>query len=271
MAITTLAGYNGAKKQTVETWWGGVSLTTASGNCGSAWTGTLAGANTANGVVPTDADMGATDDKIDPFVAGGNGYVTKLLGTNDRTSASYLYVTNYLFDMVFKAGAYSFNSNVTLSSQPSYSSRIPSGTDYTNTEIWFESVTAFTGNPVITVTYTNQSGVAGRSTSLTLTAPIILRRMDRFPLQAGDTGVQKIESVVATTATVGTFNILVLRRLALFKYNSADASKDNLKAMSGMMDLGMPQVFDNSCLFMIVRASSTNGGAPYFQAEIASG
>jgi hypothetical protein len=38
--------------------------------------------------------------------------------------------------------------------------------------------------------------------------------MFRMPLQAGDRGVSRVDNVVGSVATVGTFNVLVMRRLA---------------------------------------------------------
>lgn len=63
------------------------------------------------------------------------------------------------------------------------------------------------GSQSIAVTYTNQDGVTGRTTgtiAATGVAPIV-GRMLQLPLQAGDTGVQKIESVTSTVSTAGTF------------------------------------------------------------------
>lgn len=107
--------------------------------------------------------------------------------------------------MLFKAGAYAFTAGTTtLSAQPSYASRIPaSGTDYTGTEIWIEVTTAFVTGTAwqVQVTYTNQSGTAGRTSIISAAqaaAGLTLGKMFQIALQAGDTGVQKIESVIVT-------------------------------------------------------------------------
>lgn len=265
MTITTLDGYLAAASQRVQI------LKTASvtavalmntqvlqaaGNPGA---GTLAGTNTANGVVPTDATAGFP--VINAFGGGNTGYLSNI--TFGNTVASRI----ALFDCLFKAGAYAFNANTALTAQPSYAGRVIGGTDFTNTEIWIEAVTAFTGNQSIAVTYTNQDGVTGRTTGTIATgvAPIV-GRMLQLPLQAGDTGVQKIESVVSTVATVGTFNVLVLRRLW-----SGRVMVANFGDVHDFLKTGMPQIFADSALMAIVQPDSTATGIFELVAEIVNG
>lgn len=221
--------------------------------------GTLAMANTANGIVPTDALAGYP--LINAFGGGNTGY---LAGVQFGSSVACRFT---LFDCLFSAGAYAFNANVTLASQPSYSSRVLGGTDFTNTEIWIETVAAFTGNQSIAVTYTNQDGVAGRTTGTIATgvAPTI-GRMLQLPLQAGDSGVQKIESVVSSVATVGTFNVHVMRRLWTGRCRVANDGDAH-----DMLKTGLVQLFDNSALRIVVNADSTATGIPELQLEIVNG
>jgi hypothetical protein len=172
-----------------------------------------------------------------------------------------------LFDLLWKGGTYSFNSAVTLTAQPSYSSRVIDGTDFTNTELWLETVSAFTGSQSIAVTYTNQSGVTGRTTGTIATgiAPTV-GRMLQLPLQAGDTGIQKIESVTGTVSTVGTFNVLVMRRLWSGRVRAANDGDTH-----DFLKTGMPQIFDNSALFLAVSTDATLTGVPEIQLEIVNG
>lgn len=226
---------------------------------GSPGAGTLAGSSTANGVLPTDATAGCP--LVNAFGGSATGYLTNV--DFSCTVASRLMIA----DMLFKAGAYAFNASQALTGQPSYSARVPGGTDYTNTEIWVETVTAFTGNLSIAVTYTNESGVTGRTTGTVATgiAPT-LGRMIQLPLQAGDSGVQKIESVTATVATVGTFNVLVLRPLWTGRVVAA-----NFGDLHDYLRTGMPQVFDSSALIQLVNADSTSSGLPEIVCTIANG
>lgn len=214
--------------------------------------GTLAGTSTAAGVVPDDSTAGCPT--INGFSGANIGYLgavafnTFAIGANAVVGGR-----RRLCDMLFKAGAYSFNSNVTLAAQPSYSARIP-GADYKGTEIWFEAVTAFTGNPTITITYTNQDGTAGKSTSIAVGSAPLVGRMIQIPLAAGDTGVQKIESVVASVATVGTFNILVLRPLWMgYSCSLAPLSQEEVQ---GPDKTDLPVLFATSALIMQVSETS---------------
>ena len=265
MTISTFDGYIAAPKQDVPFVKTASRTTIAAalfslfdlaGNPGA---GTLAGSNTANGLVPTDATTGCPP--INAFGGGATGYLT--LADYASSVASRIRI----FDMLFKAGAYAFNANTTLASQPSYASRVPGGTDFTGTKIFIEAVTAFTGNMSVAVTYTNQAGTAGRTTGTvaTGTAPTVGRLIE-LPLQAGDSGVQKIESVVATVATVGTFNVLVLRYLDSCRIKIANDGDTK-----GLDRTGMPQIFADSALYMAISADSTSSGLPDCEFQIANG
>ena len=262
MAITNLDGYFAANKQKIGIQRASVTsianiptqIMQAAGNPGA---GALAGTSTAAGVVPTDLTAGFP--VIDAFV-GAIGYLTRVQFSAAGTCRLML------FDCLFKAGAYVFNAAVTLAAQPSYSTRVPGGTDFKNTSIWLEAVTAFTGNQTIVITYTNQDGVTGKTTGTIATgiAPII-GRMYQMPLAAGDTGVQKIESVTSSVSTVGTFNVLVLRPLwyGSVLSNSGGGAND-------MLTTGMPQVFADSALMLIVQPTGTGTGIVDVQLEIAN-
>lgn len=265
MAITTLDGYIAAASQRVQILKTAsvtavalmnMQVLQAAGNPGA---GVLAGTNTANGVVPNDTMTGFP--VLNAFGGGNTGYISNI--TFGSTVASRI----TLFDCLFKAGAYAFNTNTVLTAQPSYSGRVIGGTDFTNTELWIEAVTAFTGNQTIAVTYTNQAGVTGRTAGAIATgaAPIV-GRMLQLPLQAGDTGIQKIESVVSTVSTVGTFNVLVLRRLWSGRVVAA-----NFGDVHDFLKTGMPQIFESSALMAIVQPDSTATGIFELVAEIVNG
>ena len=226
---------------------------------GNPGAGTLAIGNTANGIVPVAGQNGYPS--INSFAGGATGYINKIeFGSTVACRIS-------VYDCLFSAGAYAFNAATTLASQPSYSSRVLGGTDFSNTEIWIEAVTAFTGNQSIAVTYTNQSGTTGRTTGTVATgvAPIV-NRMLQLPLQAGDTGVQKIESVTSTVSTAGTFNVHVMRRLWTGRVRTANDGD-----IHDMLKTGLPQVFDTSAFRYVVYADSTSSGIPDVHMEIVSG
>lgn len=264
MAITTFDGFIAAAKQyasIVKTasrtsiaaaWFSVIDL---AGNPGA---GVLAGTSTTAGVVPTDATAGFP--LLDAFGGAATGYLSLVDFGNSVASRLKL------FDMVFKAGAYPFNANVTLSAQPSYVSRMPGGA-YGDTQIWIEAVTAFTGNLSVAVTYTNQAGTSGRTTgTVALGLAPTVGRLIQLPLQSGDTGVQRIDSVVATVSTVGTFNVLVLRPLW-----SGRVRMPNDGDVHDLAKTGMPTLFADSALMLAVAADSTATGIPELELVIANG
>ncbi len=226
---------------------------------GQPGSGTLAGSSTAAGVVPTDATAGCP--LINAFTGANTGFLSSVSFGSSVAGRMRLY------DMLFKAGAYAFNANTVLGSQPSYASRVPGGTDFAGCQIWIETVTAFTGNMSIAVTYTSDTGATGHTTGTVATAVApTVGRMIQLPLAAGDNGVSKIESVVATIATVGTFNVLVLRPLWTGRVTAA-----NWGDTHGPDRCGMPQVFADSALFVSVETDSVSSGIPEILFSVGNG
>lgn len=274
MALTSLDGYIAAQKQlcpyiktpsrtTVALGW--FSAFDLAGNPGA---GVLAGTSTAAGVVPTNATAGMP--AISAFGGGNTGY----LGSVDFSSTVACRIK--LYDLLFKAGAYAFTGATTaLSSQPSFSSRVPNGNDYSGLQIWIEVSTAFVSgnNWVVQVTYTNEGGTTGRTTvALTAlaAASLTLGRMWQLPLQAGDKGVQTIESVIvtngATAMTVGAFNVLVMRPLW-----SARVPSINFADNHDFTKTGLPQVWADSAIYPIFNIDSTALGIPDLEFEVVNG
>jgi len=174
------------------------------------------------------------------------GYLTSVELSSVLTTTGTARGGRYmLYDRLFHAGAYPFNAAVVLASQPSYASRVPGGS-YAGLRIWFETVSNFTGNPTVTVTYTNEAGATGHTATFALGGAPTVGYMFELPLQAGDYGVQKIESVTGTIATVGTFNIIVMRRL--FREHYGHRPLNGTPPRQWMDRLGMPQIFGDSCL-----------------------
>lgn len=263
MAISTFDGFIASTKQylsmmkttsrpSVATGW--FSVFDVAGNPGA---GVLAGTSTAAGVVPTAATAGCPT--IDAFGDSAVGYLAQV------DYGSSVACRMKIMDMVFKAGAYAFNAAVALTGQPSYASRMPGGS-YGDTQIWIEAVTAFTGNPTFTITYTNQSGVTGRTAKLAPGIAPTLGRMLQIPLQAGDMGIQAITNVTCTGATAGTFNVLVMRPLWSGRCRTANDGD-----VHDLTKTGMPQVFADSALFLAIATDSTATGVPEIELVIANG
>ena len=263
MPITTNDGYVAAAKQALQYFRSAARTTIAASwfslfeLAGQPGPGVLAIGNTANGVVPTDAIAGYP--VINAFGGAATGYLSLVDFSNTVPCRIGLY------DRLFAAGAYSFNSNVTLATQPSYSSRVPGGTDFMGLELWIEQVTASTGIQTVVIGYTNASGVAGRSTTFSTGTALTLGRAMRIPLQAGDNGIQSIQSIVGSVATVGTFNLMILRELWTGRVRAANDGDTH-----SYLKTGLPQVFADSALFVLVSADSTSSGTPELSIEIAN-
>jgi hypothetical protein len=277
MAITSLDGYIAGAKQTIQQTRTATRTSVALipfsvfDLAGLPGAGTLAGTSTANGVSPTDATAGCPG--ID--FSTGTGYLGKVEYTSSVACRLYLY------DMVFKAGAYAFTGGTTnLSSQPVISSRCPdypgSGTVFGNgNQIWIEVSTAFlTGTSwQVQVTYTNSAGTGSRTSIISASqaaAALTLGKMFQLALQAGDSGVQKIDSVIVTNGgtamTAGAFNVLILRPLW-----SNRVTVSNGGGIDTMLQTGMPIVYSNSAIITVVQADSTSTGLPNIIYQIVSG
>lgn len=265
MAILTNDGYIASAKQNAV-WVKTTARTTVAGGwfsmfdlAGQPGAGTLAGSSTAAGVVPVDTDNGYPT--INAFGSGNTGYLSRVAWAS--TVVKHIRV----YDRVWLGGAYAFNANTAVTS-PSWSSRVPGGTDYTSLEIWVEQVTAATGNQAVNVTYTNADGVTSRTTgAVGIAAAPTVGRCWQLPLQAGDNGVQAISNVAGSTATVGTFNVMVLRRLW-----EGSVYVAGLGGVNTYLETGLPEVFANSALYVLVNApSGTSSGLPNLMLEVADG
>lgn len=265
MAIISLDQYIAAPRQFVS-WVKTGALTTVAASysdslavAGAPGAGTLAGASTAAGVVPVAGDAGFP--ALTAFASGHTGYLGKV------SFSSSVACRIRVCDLLFKAGAYAYNANQALTNQPSFASRVPGGTDFKGTELWVEAVTAFTGNLSVAITYTDQDGNTGATTGTVATgvAPVV-GRMIQIPLASGDSGLQKVESVVASVASAGTFNVLVVRPLYEMNIRLANGGDTH-----DILKTGLPRVFQTSALFPMVAPDSTSLGVPSLLMEIVNG
>lgn len=219
--------------------------------------GVAAGTSTAAGVVPTDATVGCP--VINAF-GGSKGYISRF----ELSSPVACRVA--LYDLLWKGGAYSFNAAQTLAAQPSYSSRVPGGTDYKGTELWSECVGAFTGLQSLRIRYLDEGGAAGDTGVIATGVAPTAGRMFRMPLAAGDSGVSQITNVDGSVATVGTHNVLVMRKLAEARIRVA-----NDQIVQGFDLVGLPEVYTDSALFLVVYADSTATSTPEAVIDIVNG
>jgi hypothetical protein len=214
----------------------------------------------AVGAVPTQATAGYPT--IRAFPAGATGYISKAtiavqpFGIGGFAGPSFI----HLFDRVFCAGPYPFDANIQLSGSPSFAARLPrilgtANPDYTSAEVWAEVVTAMTGALALDFRYTNEigtTGVQGPVTSFATGAGI--RRALKLPYAAGSKGVQAVERVNGATATAGTFNICVMRRLMTL----AVPGVDKPEIIYGPESTGLPIISQDAAICGIVTGSATH-------------
>lgn len=224
---------------------------------GNPGAGVLAGTSTTTGVVPTDATTGCPT--INAFGGGATGYLAHV----DFGSSVACRIK--LFDLLWNGGSYAFNASTTGQSPTSFSSRVPGGTDFTDTQLWYQQVTAGTGVQNVAVTYNDQGGASSTTGTVAAPAAMIAGRMFQLPLAAGDSGVQGVTGVVGTVATVGTFNILVMRPLWSGRCRIANDGDAH-----DLSKTGMPIVYADSALVMCVAPDSTATGIPELEFVIAN-
>lgn len=213
--------------------------------------------NTANGVVPTSSTTGAPN--ID--FSSGNGYLTGIEANCTGVGGRLM-----LYDRLFHCGSYAGTSGTTtLSSQPSFSSRIPGGTNYDGLQIWAEVNASGTNAPTVACTYTNSVGGTGRSSGSTTISGYLTGKVAQLSLQAGDSGVQTIESVVITGSFTGSLNFFIARPLWVGRLEAGDQTSAMLLDRAGMAE-----VWPASCLSAIFFADSSASFSVDLSIEIAS-
>lgn len=259
MAITTADQWFGAARQLAllrKT----ASVAIAAGAMGSLFdvagnpgAGSLAIGNTAAGLVPTAANAGFPD--IRAFGGGAKGYLAAAQYRNNVAGGAILY------DRLWHAGSILLTSlaTTTFASQPAFSSRLPGGTDYSGLEILLEFNAAVSSTATtVSVGYTKEDGTTGRSTGASASlSGFATRRVLPMPLQAGDKGVQRIDSLTVggTVASAGSVNVIVARRLAEF-----DTRVANGLDSQGWDLVGAPEVFADSALWLVAQPDSTVSG-----------
>jgi hypothetical protein len=238
---------------------------------GNPGAGTNAGTNTANGgTLQTDVTAGYPDVSF----SSGTGYLTKVEFGN--TVAGRL----SLFDRIVKMGAFTYNNGVvTVSSGwPTITGRCPDyiggATFGARNELWFEALAAFTSATAftVTVTYTNQEGTGGRTATMPTQAAagLTLGKMIQMSLQAGDTGIQKIDSVTTTagSASAGTYNLCIMRSL----WTAGRVPSVGAGDIHDIFKTGAPVVYADSAIMPIVTTDSgTSSGLPEIAFDICNG
>jgi hypothetical protein len=131
-------------------------------------------------------------------------------------------------------------------------------------QMWAEITTTFGGTSVtVTVTYTNQAGATGRTTTFTTPVsggvPALAHTVGFFvPLAAGDTGVRKIESVQLSASTgAGVFAMALGMPFEDLPIATANLSVERNFVLHTP---GMQQIVDNAALMFLFRSGASSTG-----------
>jgi hypothetical protein len=159
---------------------------------------------TGSGAAPNKSTTGAI-----PIPTPGGGNTLYVVSANGS-----LGICGMVYDrLVHTSGL----SGTTITAQTVNTTALTRYTDGAGVEAWLEWYTA-TGNTsrTATVSYTNQSGTAGRSGTCVIPGSCAARTMVKMLLQSGDTGVRSVESVTlsASTGTAGDFGVTLLKPIA---------------------------------------------------------
>lgn len=200
-----------------------------------------------------------------PFWQTGasSAYLAKMSATFATTG------TINIYDVVWACSG--FNSTTLTAQTVTGFSGLPTrATGGVGLEIWAvgNTITGATASN-ITVSYTNQAATAGRTTvSTAAIASWPVGRMLPLPLQAGDSGVQSIQSITfsASTGTAGDVGLMILERIA-----TISAPIVNVANVLDFTQLGLPEITDSACLMFVHQATTTSTGVILGDIAIAQG
>lgn len=214
------------------------------------------------GATPTAASSGGTSYTVAtagaiPFNAPSGSQQTYISAFNiSCTQTSNIFLIDRLWACSGLATALSATTTVTgMTNISRYNSGV-------GAEIWYVCLTAPAsgGSGIITVSYTNSLGVSGRTCTITLgagTPPPTAGQCYVGSLQAGDTGVQSIQSATNTTNSFsgGTHGLLVAKRI----FSAPISPSVSGIAIDGLQS-GLQTLDTNACLNLIMLCSTTNTG-----------
>lgn len=212
-----------------------------------------AGANPGSlaGAIPTDATTGAFK-----FTNPANGSLSYLLhALVSGATAGKLILYDRLWHNSEMSGAQTV-SETTLGATPDLTRPDVTGI---GAELWGEVYTALGANSVtLNVKYKDQDG--NDSSYATYLQPAnALSAGQMFPLQllAGDTGIRKATAYhwSGTTGTAGNFGLVIMRRIV-----EIPISLVNTGMLLDAIACGIPRIYDDACLALMVQCSTTNTG-----------
>lgn len=207
---------------------------------------------TLNGVTLSSSSSQVAGQIAHTDPGSGNAYLARLQGIT--TQAGVL----ILADRLWHNGGFTITSNTAQSiTSPTWPSRDNAGaTSGDGVLIGLEvSGTVGAATPTLTLSYTNSAGVAGRSaTNIIATASgATAGTFYEIGLQAGDKGVQSVQSLTLSASWVsGTINLVAYRVLARLELPGA-----LIPNALDILTSGMPQLFNGTVPYIWFIPSTT--------------
>lgn len=234
-----------------------VTATLVAGRDASLWSlGGNPGAGSFNGTlngVVLDSTSGMIAGQIPHVNPGsGNAHLARLSASATQAGALML------CDRLWHNGGFTITSTGVQSiTSPTWPARDVAGSTNGDGVLLAVEVSAATGagTPTITVSYTNQAGIAGRTaTNVRATvASSAIGAVYEIGLQAGDTGVRSVQSLtLSATWTSGTINLVAFRPLAVLELPVANTT-NAIDAVTG----GLPRLYDGVVPWLVFSPSTT--------------
>ena len=204
-----------------------------------------------SGYIPTRATTGALG-QVNP---SGNLYLSQLVAVTSVVGHLIIY------DRLWACSGMS--ANTTSTQTITTPGTLTSGRDPNNgadVEPWLEWYTTdgATGTGTYTLTGTDSSGTTGRTWTFTRTATTEIAGQ-MIPLVPGTAvGGCRVPTSVAlsvATGTAGDFGVTLLRRIAQIPLSIVGVG-----AVLDAFATGLPEVYDDSCIAMLVNCSTTTTG-----------
>lgn len=175
----------------------------------------------------------------------------------------------HVYDLMYAASNFSGNSTA-AQTITGFTGMPTRNTNGVNCEIWIGCSAAIGATGFnITVQYTNELGTSGRNTISTAgITSMPANRMMQVALQDGDKGVQSIQSMTlsAASGTAGNMWVMVLERLCSIALPTV-----NVGSSLDFATLGLPKIYDESCLLFVHQGTGTATGLMMGQLDIIHG
>lgn len=213
-----------------------------------------AGSNdaTLNGVVLSSSSAQVSGQIPFTNPATGNAYLARFSATSSQAGVVIL------ADRLWHNGGFTITSTAAQNIvSPTWPARDALGTTNGEGVLLAVEVSAATGAgvPTITISYTNQDGVAGR-TATNVVATVAASAIGTtyfIGLQSGDTGVRSVQSLrLSATWTSGTINLVAYRPLAFL-----ELALGNVPASIDALTAGFPRLYDGSVPYLMLVPSTT--------------